>query len=250
MEFLQKILLYIIYFFKVSKIKVTEPTYTLPIDYNTAVRSIIKNWKDISYKIYPIKWYLIFGKVKITKVDFDFWHLNYKYLYSWWLGDTRFLERELVKFSEEDYDFMIDSLKSTLFKPENSKILKDYSYENNKYSSRYDSLEKVLLETKNEYIQEYILDQIFKLFPDELYGLIDIVYTSRFSDYIKTYYWKLLVLLFEFTDYSKLVKYFDILEATYTWDNKSDEVKKKLLEIIQKKNILEIRKEQIKKGLL
>lgn len=247
MEFIQRIILYVLYFFKVSQVKVVEPTYTLPLDYNTALRSIIKTGKDVSYKVYPAKWYLVYWKVKITKVDIDFWTLNFKYLYNWWLCDTRLVERELLKFSEEDYDFMIDSLKATLFKQENSKVLKEYSYENNKYTTRYDSIEKVLLSTKNEHIQEYVLDQIFKLFPDELYGLIDLIYTNRFSDYIKTYYWKLLVLLFEFTDYTKLVKYFDILESVYTWDNKSDEVRKKLLEIIQKKNILEIKKEQLKK---
>lgn len=249
MRIIQKIILYILYFFKVSKVKVTEPIYTLPLDYNTALKSIIKSGKDISYKIYPSKWYLIYWKIKITKININFWTLNYKYLYSWWLSDKRFLEREFLKFSEEDYDFMIDLLKATLFKQENVKILKEYSYESNRYITRYDSLERILFETKNEYIQEYILDQIFKLFPDKLYELIDIIYTNRFSDYIKTYYGKLLILLFEFTDYTKLIKYFDIFESVYTWDSKSDKIRKKLLEIIQKKNILEIKKEQLKKKI-
>lgn len=251
MNFIKKLIQYFLYFLKVQKIKVKEPIYSLPIDYNTALRSLTrKNNEEISYKTYPVKWYLVYSKIKITKVEVNFENLKYKYIYSSWLSDPNFIERSLYKFSEDDYDFMNDSLKESLFKHENSKLLKEYSYENNKFSATYNSLEEILRKTNNKYIQEYILDQIFKLYPEKLYYLIDLIYTSKYSDYIKWYYWKLLVLLFEFTDYKTLILYFDTIESTYTWDEKSWVIKKKLLEIIQRKNTLEIRQEQLKKWLL
>jgi len=247
---LLKFIQFIQYLFIRSKVKIEEPLYTLPIDQNTALRTLIRdNIDKISYKRYPLKGYWLQAVVQINKIKVNFENIKYKFLYSSWLQDKRFKDREYLKYDEDDCDFMNNTLNSLLFSQDkNNKLLKEYSYENLHYTRTYSSLEKVLLNSKNKYIQEYILDQIFKFHPSELYNLLDLIYSPRYWDYIKGYYERLIILLFDYTTFSDLVKFYKSVNSLFTQDRKIKDLKEKLFSILQRKNTLEIQKDQLEKN--
>lgn len=248
-QLLQKALMYIKYTIQVSQLKVSEPEYVLPIDHALVIRNLIKTGKSTSYKLFPSREHLLYSKIRVDRIKVNFENLNYKHIYSCWLNDIRFKDRELVKYSEDDMEFMLDSLKEQLFKWENSKTLREYSFEQHNISWNFTQniLESLLVKIENPLIQEYILDQIFRFYPDHLYSLIDVVLTSKFNNYIHIYYTKLLIFLFEFQDFSKLIKYFDQLDSTYTTNNEASMIKKRLLEIIQRKSVLEVQLQELNK---
>lgn len=243
---------YITYTIKLNKIKIEEPEYVLPVDQSYAIRSLIRNpskWYSC-YKWIPSKEHMVYTKIKITKVPVNFDNLSYKNIFSSWLSDKSFVDRSLLKFSDDDVEYMFDSLKEQLYKTDNASLLKTYENSRVWYQSglSYRELESLFVNNKNNpYIQEFILDMIYKVYPDELYTLIDVIYSDEYSNYIQTYYTKLILFLFDIIDFSKLVNYYGKLEAMYTNNNNINIIKWKLLGIIQRRSVLEVKMEESRK---
>lgn len=252
MWFITKFIHYIQYLFKVKNLTVKEPHGCLPIDHTTALKYMReRKLSSIAYKRYLSREHMISSKMLIQKMEVKLDNLDYKYLYSTWIWDKNFKNRELLKFGEEDFEFMEKLQKESLFSSENKTNLEKYllSSEEKEYLINPDKILDLVGDTNNDTILEYLLDQLFKKYPLDL---LKLTIDSRFfnlekSETIKDYYVRLVEVLFDFLDYKTLDEIQRNISSVISPDKYQTKLNQRIVWLIQRTNILQSRLERLER---
>ena len=225
------------YYIRFFKIKPIEKSNILFLSHTEALREI-HNKKEYSYyKLYLVENSIYSTIIRIDKIKyFD----HYVYLYSAWIWNRNLSieKRIFLKFKEEDYDYLINIVKKEIGKINNPYYMFDFK--------KYDILEKILLKSKKENEIKFSIDFIFQYHSQKLFDLIDIVFSKDYNLNIKNYLSWTIQILFNYSSYKTLTKYYHELENNFNSDRELEKLKNILLEIIQEKNILEVKIDKIK----
>lgn len=226
---LKEIINYILYSLSVFKLKPEEEENIIFVSQNTAIKSL-KNQNYSFYKIYPIEKNLLPIKIRIDKIKRE--KSNF-YFYSAWIWDKTIENREYLKYSEKDFDFILEEAKSKI------KNQTNYYYDFLNILN-YEELENLLMKTKNEIIQEYVIDHVYKIHYEKLLDLMDLIFSNNFNKKIQQYYKKTVRNVFNFMNYDDLTVFYQTLENSFNQNYEIKELKNELLKIIQEKNLFEM----------